>query len=437
MASTDMLSSAHPPGPESAYDLNTTEESFPQIEKFIAEFGDICRLKPISRSSDSLLINNPDAIKYILVRNHENYRKGPGFERVKMLLGNGIIVSDAEHWRKQRRMIQPSFSRQRIAGMVDVMHRANRSLALDWESRLARNPEIDITHHMCELSLEIILRTLFGDDLDSVTEADGSHPFSMLAEDSARDIQLAIRFRALKSQVQNFIDRRRAKNRYSNDILDSLMRATDKDTGAGMTDNELIDEVMTLIIAGHETGATTLNWAWYLLSQHPGVEAMLHREIDSVVQGDTPSFEEIQQLNYTRCVLEETLRLYPPVWLFSRTAISDDEISGYRISAGTHIFFTPYYTHRHPDYWDNPAEFDPTRFSAEATKSRHNFAFIPFSAGPRRCIGDYFSMVEMQIHLATMVKKFRLEKADNAAVELDPQINLRSKKPIKMNLIQR
>ncbi|MFK8050766.1 MAG: cytochrome P450 [Halioglobus sp.] len=437
MASTDPTPRAYPPGPATPYDLDTTEESFPRVAEFIAEYGDICRIKPVSRSADSVLINDPDVIKYILVRNHENYKKGPGFERVKMLLGNGIIVSDGSHWRKQRRMIQPAFSRSCIAGMTQMMQDCNRALALKWQRSADLGLEVDVTGQMCELSLEIILRALFSKDLDSVREEDGSNPFSMLSEDTARDIQLVIRFRALRKVVQQFIARRRESDNSYEDFLDAFMKAKDKDSGEGMTDGEIIDEVMTLIIAGHETSATTLNWAWYLLSQNPGAEEALHAELTEVMQGEVPTFEEVGQLSFTRSIIEETMRLYPPVWLFSRTALADDEFAGFHIPAGTHIFFTPYYTHRHRDHWKDPESFEPLRFSAEAVKSRHNFAFIPFSAGPRRCIGDYFSIVEMQIHLATMAKKFRMEKADALPIELAPQINLRSKNPITMKLIPR
>ena len=241
--------------------------------------------------------------------------------------------------------------------------------------------------------------------------------------------------------VQQLIDQRRESTKRYHDFLEAFIEARDKETGEGMTDKEIIDEVMTLIIAGHETGATTLNWAWYLLSQNPAEEKKLHQEVDKVVSGDIPTFDEVGLLQFTRQVLEEALRLYPPVWLFSRKAIKDDQVGGYDIAAGTNIFFTPYYLHRHPEYWDEPESFKPDRFAPDQVKKRHKFAFIPFSAGPRRCIGDYFSIVEMQIHLGTMAKKFKLEFVNAGTtgneVELDPQVNLRSKHNIMMKLIKR
>jgi len=427
-----------PPGPDTPYDINTTDESFPIVADYIAEYGDFCLVKPVTRNNNTILINSPDAVKAILVKNHENYKKGPGFERVKMLLGNGIIVSDGAFWRRQRRMIQPAFSRKCIDGLARKMQKANEDLLQSWQQKADNNEVIDVSSETSDLSLEIILRCLFSDDMDKLIAQEGENPFQILTYDLARDIQFVMKFRALKTLVQQLMDERRESAKRYDDFLEAFMEGIDKETGEGMTDKEIIDEVMTMIIAGHETGATTLNWAWYLLSQNPAEEKKLHDEVDNNVAGDIPTFDEVGNIPFSRQVIEEALRLYPPVWLYSRTAIADDNICGYDIPAGTNIFFTPYYLHRHPDYWDEPEEFKPDRFSPEEVKKRHKFAFIPFSAGPRRCIGDYFSIVEMQIHLGTMTKKFKLEYvADEKGVELDPQVNLRSKNSIMMKLIKR
>lgn len=438
MTSTDPISTHLPAGPETPYDLNTTDDSFPIVADYIAKYGDICLIKPVLRANNTILINDPDAVKSILVKNHENYKKGPGFERVKMLLGNGIIVSDGAFWRKQRRMIQPAFSRKCIDGLALKMQKANQDWLASWEKKAQSGELVNITGEMSELSLEIILRCLFSDDLDKLTEqAGGENPFAVLTYDLVRDIQFVMRFRALKSLVQQLINERRSSSVRYDDFLEAFMEAVDKESGDTMTDNEIIDEVMTLIIAGHETGATTLNWAWYLLSQNPAEEQKLHAEVDSVVSGDIPTFAEVAKLQFAQQVIEESLRLYPPVWLYSRTAINDDKVAGYDIPAGTNIFFAPYYLHRHPDYWDDAEKFKPDRFAPDEVKKRHKFAFIPFSAGPRRCIGDYFSIVEMQIHLGTMAQKFKLEFINENPVELDPQVNLRSKHNIMMKLTKR
>ena len=426
-----------PTGPDTPYDINTTDESFPKVADYIAQFGDFCLIKPVSRGNNSILINSPDAVKTILVKNHENYKKGPGFERVKMLLGNGIIVSDGAFWRKQRRMIQPAFSRKCIDGLAKKMQKANLDWLAKWEKKATTGDTVNLTGEMSELSLEIILRCLFSDDMDKLIEQEGKNPFEVLTYDLARDIQFVMRFRALQTLVQQLIDERRHAAKRYDDFLEAFMEAVDKDSGEGMSDKEIIDEVMTMIIAGHETGATTLNWAWYLLAHNPVEEAKLQSEVDKEVVGDIPTFDEVGKLQFTQQVLEETLRLYPPVWLYSRTAINDDVVCGYNIPAGTNIFFAPYFLHRHPDHWDEPESFRPDRFSPEQVKLRHKFAFIPFSAGARRCIGDYFSLAEMQIHLGTMAKKFKLELISQDAIEIDPQVNLRSKTNIMMKITRR
>ena len=426
-----------PAGPSVPFDLNMTEESFPKVAEYIEKYGDYCLIKPVSRSHNTILLNDPDAVKYILVKNHENYEKGPGFERVKMLLGNGIIVSDGAYWRKQRRMIQPAFSRQCIDGLATKMQLANEQWLKRWQEKADNAELIDVTDEMSQLSLEIILRCLFGDDLDRLTAQEGGNPFSILTDDLTRDMQLVIRFRALRKLVQQLIDERRETKEQHHDFLEAFIDAKDKESGEGMTDAEIIDEVMTLIIAGHETSANTLNWAWYELSQNPSEEEKLHNEVDNVVAGDIPTFAETAELKFSKQVLEESLRLYPPVWLYSRTAIADDNVGGYDVPAGTNIFFTPYFIHRHREHWEKPEKFYPAHFEPEAVKQRHKFAFIAFSAGARRCIGDYFSIVEMQIHLATMAKKFKLEFVEENPIELDPQVNLRSKYNIMMKLIKR
>lgn len=427
-----------PAGPDAPFDLNMTDESFPKVAKYIEEYGNFCLIKPVTRANDTILINDPDAVKAILVKNHENYKKGPGFERVKMLLGNGIIVSDGTFWRRQRRMIQPAFSRQCIDGLADKMQKANQDCLIRWQEKADNYELIDVSSETSDLSLEIILRCLFSVDMDKLIEQEGKNPFEILSYELARDIKFVMKFRALKSLVQQLIDERRESGIRYDDFLEAFMQAKDKESGEGMTDSEIIDEVMTMIIAGHETGATTLNWAWYSLAQNPIEEKKLHNEVDNKVAGDIPTFDEVGQLPFSRQVIEEALRLYPPVWLYSRTAIADDKVCGYDVPAGTNIFFSPYYLHRHPDFWDEPEVFNPDRFAPDKVKKRHKFAFIPFSAGPRRCIGDYFSIVEMQIHLGTMAQKFKLEYVPSEkGVELDPQVNLRSKNSIMMKLIKR
>jgi len=430
-------SKTNPPGPSKGIDLNMTEASFHQIDQLISEYGDICRLPPLSRRDDGYLINHPDYIKHVLLKNHENYIKGVGFERVKMLLGNGIIVSDGPFWRRQRRMMQPAFNRKVVAKLSGQIKRCNLDLLKKWQRLAESNSAIDISEVSSELALEIVLRSLFSDDLDTMIEEYGSNPFSILTKDPARDIQLVLKFRELSKILLELIIRRRAEQPERVDFLAMFMNSTDKATGEAMTDKELLDELMTMIIAGHETSAITLNWVWYFLSKYPEVEKKVHAEVDNASYTDIPEFDDLEQLPYVKQVVEEALRYYPPVWLFTRKAIEDDKLDEYDIPAGSNIFISPYYLHRHPDFWEDPESFKPERFEEKTIKQQHKQAYIPFSAGPRRCVGDFFATVEMQMHIGLMARYFRLKNVDNGKVELAPEINMRNKTPLKMELQKR
>lgn len=426
-----------PAGPEQPYDIQTTAECFEQLQHWVKDYPDIFSLTPDKRKNPTLFVNQADFVKQILVSNHDAYQKGVGFERVKMLLGNGIIVSDGPFWRKQRRMIQPAFGKDVIAKLVEQVKQANLKLYEQWHELAKQQAVINITDVTNELALEIILRALFSDDLDHIFEQAGGNPFSILTDDSARDLQLAVKFRALTKQVGEIIQQRRDSNEERLDFLSIFMDARDKETGEPMSDEELIDEVMTLIVAGSETSATTLNWAWYCLSKYPEVEAKLHHEVDNASYEQIPGFEHIMELGYVRQVTEEVLRLYPPVWLFSRKAVEQDKLGEFDIMPGTDIFIAPYFLHRHEAYWDNPEKFDPERFTAEAIKQRHKFCFIPFSAGPRRCIGDFFGIVESQVHFGLMARHFKMSFVNDNPVELAPEVNLRTKHPINMRILPR
>ncbi|MDR9435610.1 MAG: cytochrome P450 [Thiohalophilus sp.] len=437
MTATAQGSKKLPPGPAQPCDLNTTPESFDIIAGLIAEYGDICRLTSESRKSDGYLVNHPDYLKHILVKNHQNYTKGVGFDRVKMLLGNGIIVSDGPFWRRQRRMIQPAFSRKVIAELSEQIKRCNLELLDSWETKAERGEPINITAEASELALQIVLRSLFSEDLDRIIAEQGSNPFAILTEDMARDMQLVIKFRALSKIILEVIERRRREQPERIDFLAMFMDARDKETDAAMTDRELLDEIMTMIIAGHETSAITLNWVWYFLAKYPDVERKLHAEVDSADYEQIPGFDDLEQLPYVKQVVEEALRYYPPVWLYTRRAIEDDQLGDYFVPAGTDIFITPYFLHRHPRYWPQPEKFDPERFAEENIREQHKQAYIPFSAGPRRCIGDFFATVEMQMHFGLMARKFRVQLLDDQPLELEPAVNLRNKQPIYLQLIRR
>ncbi|VAX00537.1 hypothetical protein MNBD_GAMMA22-2969 [hydrothermal vent metagenome] len=428
-----------PPGPSEKFDLNTTSESFDKVKALVADFPDICRVQSDTRQNDSYLVNNPDYLKHILVKNYQNYNKGLGFSRVKMLLGNGIIVSDGPFWKRQRRMMQPSFTRKVIAKLTTQIQQCNQKLFTDWSKKANLNQTIDITQAASELSLEIVLRALLSDDLDTLIEEQGGiNPFEFLTDDFTRDIKVVLKFREVSKLLLNIIHIRREQQPERVDFLAMFMDSRDKETDEAMSDKELLDELMTLIIAGHETSAITLNWTWYFISQHPEVESKLHLEVDAnVTKNSVPQFEELDKLPYIKQIVDEALRYYPPVWLFTRKAITDDYLGDYFVPAGTDIFITPYFLHRHPDYWSDSESFDPERFTEAAIKNQHKNAYIPFSAGPRRCIGDFFATIEMQIHIGLMARSFQLEYIPDIPLELEPDVNLRTKHPILMKITNR
>lgn len=432
--SADTHQPSLPPGPETPFTPDTNEATFAAIPEWIAAWGDVVRLPSEGRRHDSYLLNDADAIRHVLVKHHANYRKGPGFNRVKMLLGNGIIVSDGPFWRRQRRMIQPAFSRKVLVRLLRFVEQANAARRERWQDEAAGGAILDITAEAADLSLEVILRTLFGEDFDRLVDQQGGNPFAFLTEDLTRDMRVVLRFRGLMQLMQELIHWRRETQPVRDDFLALFLAARDRDTGETMTDKELIDELMTFIIAGHETSAITLNWCWYFLARHPEWAARAREEIEAVTGGATPAPEQLARFETVRRVMNEALRLYPPVWLFSRTALDDDRIGDYAIPAGTDLFISPYYLHRHPAHWSDAERFDPDRFAPEREKARHPTAFIPFSAGPRRCIGDHFALLEMQIHFGCMLPAFRLEYLDEQPLALAPFINLRTRHNLRYRI---
>ncbi|WP_430877881.1 cytochrome P450 [Granulosicoccus sp. 3-233] len=427
-ASSSDVAARQAPGPQEPFDVNVDDASFEKLALWKEQYGDTITVKPLERQSPALVLNNPDHVRHVLIGNHRNYNKGVGFERVKMLLGNGIIVSDGDFWRSQRRMIQPVFHRRIIEAQAAMMQGCNEVRLRQWQEKAVSGTVVDITTEMSDLALEVILRALFSQDLDELIAQEGVNPFAMLVEDVTRDLKLAMRFRALTRHVAAIMARRREQNRIEHDFLSLMMETRDKDSGQPMSDKALIDEVMTIIVAGHETTAGTLNWAWYLLSQDARAESLLHEEVDAL--DHAPGFADLPALRYTRQIIDETLRLYPPVWLFSRKAINEDRLPGEEqdtlVPAGADVFLCPYLLHRDARYWDAPEQFLPERFSEEASRQRNRHVYYPFSLGSRRCIGEFFSIVDMQLHLGLLARHIRFTHVAGKPVTVEPHINLRS-----------
>ncbi len=420
----------HPPGPAEPLDVTFTRDALAQLCAAFAQYGDAFRVYSPITQAHIYVFSHPDHVRRVLVDNHQNYTKGIGIERVGILLGKGLMVSEGELWRRQRRMIQPAFHRDVIARMVGHIRAANQELLDKWMECADTHREINVTQDMSDVTLSIVLRSIFGADLEIMTAAYGSNPFALLTDETERNLAFAYKFRALSKLIMDCVKRRRAQNGEHFDLLAMMMAARDRKSGEPMPDKQLLDEVMTLIVAGHETTASALNWMWYLLSQHLDVEDRLHQEIDTL---PSPSaMDEVLQFAYSRQVIDETLRLYPPGWLLTRRSIEADEIGGYAIAPNTDVFISPYIVHRHPGYWPAPERFDPARFAASEAAGRNRFCYLPFALGPRACIGEDFAMVEMMLHTIMLARHIRLRYLPQHPIELECQINLRSKHSIYM-----
>ena len=426
-----------PPLADMQFDIGADDDAIHRMTELFARHGDIYRFYSPARRAEMWVIHHPDDVKRVLVSNHRNYTKGSGLDRVRILLGNGIMTSEGDLWKRQRYMMQPYFHRRVITQFGELVDACNNRFIAKWEAQAARGELVNITDDMSELTLEIVLQSIFGSDLARLAQEMGANPFDIVTKVPARDLKFAYRFRQLTKLVAALIARRRAEKIEHFDFLGMLMDARDKETGAPMSERELIDEVMTLIVAGHETTASALNWTWYLLSQNPHAEALLHEEIDGNPEKPTPSLVEMESLPYTKNVCDEALRMYPPGWLLSRRTIGPDVLSGYAVPAGTDVLLCLYLLHRHPRYWKEPEAFRPERFDAAHEAERPRFAYMPFAAGPRHCIGETMALYEMYVHLYKVARRYRLTYVPDGPLELEAQINLRTRSPLMMKLERR
>jgi cytochrome P450 len=278
------------------------------------------------------------------------------------------------------------------------------------------------------------VRSILGTDLERLEQMMGVNPFEVVAKHANRDLKFAFQFRSLGRLVGELINRRRSEAAEHFDFLAMLMSTRDRDTDQPMSDKEMIDEVLTLIVAGHETTAAALTWTWYLLGTHGDAADALQAEADAAGDSGTLSLDAAEGLSFTHQVLQESLRLYPPGWLLSRRAIEADELGGFAIAPRTDVLISPYMLHRHPQFWSEPEEFRPERFAGSGVEERHRFAYIPFAVGPRHCIGENLAMFEMLVHMRTMARRFRLTRASDEPIEFEAQINLRPRSNLMMTV---
>ena len=401
------------------------------LERNFALHGDAFRMFAPVLQRPVWVLSHPDHVRHVLVDSSANFTKGIGIDRVAILLGNGLMTSEGESWRAQRRLVQPSFHRNIIATWMPHLHAANAALAEKWTTAAGAGTAVNITQDMSEVTLEVVLRALFSDDLSRLTSGRGGNPFALLTDDTERNLAFAYKFRQLGALILDEVQRRRRDGVRHNDIVSLLIDARDRQTAAPMGDRQLLDEIMTLIVAGHETTASSLNWFWYLLASTPDAAARLRAEVDAGAV-DPPGYSDLEALPFTRRAIDETLRLYPPGWLLTRRAIAADTVGAISLPAMADVLISPYLVQRHPAHWPDPARFDPDRFLPEYNSVRNRFAYLPFGLGPRACIGEHLALVEMHTHVATLARRFDLELVPGQAIELESQVNLRTRHPLRM-----
>jgi len=412
-------------------------------------YGDVVRFRLMSWPA--FVLFHPDHLKYVLQDNHRNYNKQfPMMSSVRPLLGNGLFTSDGKSWLHQRRLMQPSFHHKRIAGFGTIMTDATLAMLERWQG--TDSPPLDIPVEMMRLTLRVAGLTLFNLDLSNDMDTVGRTfstmlpllskytfvPFPPLWVPTPRNQSLRAGIETLNNVVYGIIAERRKlaadAGSEAKDLLSMLLAAQDEETGEGMSNQQVRDEVMTLLLAGYETTSTALTWIWYLLSKYPEVEQRLHAELETVLGGQIPTADRLNDLPYTRMVVQEAMRIYPPVFGTTRHTVADDEIGGYHVPANSTIFLTTYYTHRHPLFWEEPERFDPERFTPERSVGRPRFAYAPFGGGPRQCIGNTFAMMEAQLVVATVAQRYRLHLVPGHPVEPQVMLTLRPRYGLPMTL---
>lgn len=420
-------------------------DMFAFIGKRLQTYGDVYALQV--PGGLHYIVANPDFAYEMLVGQPQNFYKDTGYKDPKvgltLFLGNGLLTSDGDFWKKQRKQVAPALHAKRIEAYAETMVESTDLMLTRWHAGSVLN----IDREMMRLTLGIVAKTLFNADISAQAGRIGHILDTLQAAMMPLDVLPAwvptpLRFRrdraiaGLDEIVYGMINAWREQGADRGDLLSMLMLAQDDD-GNHMTDKQIRDEAVTLLLAGHETTANTLNWTFLLLAQNPDVEAKLHDELDSVLGGALPTLADLKRLPYTEMVIKESMRLLPPAYSFGRQAIVDTEIAGYSIPKGTEVTVFSYFIHRDPRFWSEPERFMPERFSPENEKHIPRYAYLPFGGGPRICIGNSFASMEARLLLATIAQRFQLRLKPGFQVEFDPLITLRPKHGLMMTLAER
>jgi cytochrome P450 len=409
-----------------------------------ADFGDVVRFTMGPKRV--YFFNHPEHAKYVLSDNHANYHKGIGLIQAKRVLGEGLLTSEGDLWRRHRRLIQPSFHRERLARFTHVVTDEAKALTARWRTG---NRQINVVREMTDLTLSVLSRTLLDADLGP-HEAVGA-AFEV-AQDQAMFEMVSLgfvphwlptprnrRFRTARRELERLVaglvaSRDSGGHDSTDDMLSRLLDDYRDEPDARLAARRIRDELITILLAGHETTASTLSWTWYLMDQHPQVAERVRAEAVTVLGDRDPQYEDLHRLPYITMVIQEAMRLYPPVWILPRRAVGADTIGGYHVPAGADVLICPYTLHRHPDFWSEPERFDPDRFAADQVRARHRYAYIPFGAGPRFCVGNNLGMMEAVLVTAIVASEFQLTLAPGHHVVAEPMLSLRAKGGLPMTV---
>lgn len=436
-----------PPGPKPKFFIGNMPLASPDplsiFSGWAREYGDIFYYRVAWLHV--YFLNHPDLIEEVLIRNPRNFLKDRVVRKSRWFFGEGLLTSEGDFWLRQRRLSAPAFHRERVNSYAKIMADYTEQMLSTWQSGETR----DIHQEMMRLTLRIVVRALFNVEAEQTEQISHALNYVMrsatgirlLVPPSARYLPTPrmIAFRRAVKHLDETVFRIIARHRTqedSGDLLSMLMNARDED-GSRMSDKQLRDEVLTFLLAGHETTALALTWTWYLLSQNPEAEQKLHQELDRVLAGRLPEFSDLQRLPYTDRVIKESMRLYPPAWSLARTVVSDFELRGYRIPAGANVVMSQWIMHRHPVYFPEPEKFDPDRWLTDRAQKLPRFAYFPFGGGPRQCIGASFATMEATLLLATIAQQYRFNMVPGHPVMPVPSFTLRPKYGMNMYLEHR
>lgn len=416
----------------------------PFLERGWRRYGDVFQ---VELDGPTVIVCHPDAIQRVLLTNAGNYVKGATYDGVRRVIGNGVLALEGAAWKSRRTLLQPSFHRSSLASLAEVMAARGRTFLDGWAATHGAAPfTVDAHREMVQLTLDVVMAALFGQPGSTGVSYESLGAALEFVGERANGFQLPPwvptpgnrRYKRVMAELEGAIYAVIAEGRarpQPGTLLSMLLDARDADTGAPLTDREVRDEVFTLFVAGHETTALTLTWLFTLLAGRPEVIAAMQAEIDATLGDREPGFEDVPRLTYVRQVIDETLRLRGPVGVTARNVIGDDEIQGFTVRGGSVVMPFFYAAHRHPDFWDAPGRFDPDRFSAERSRGRNIWSYLPFSQGKRRCIGDQFSLIETTILLAQVLRRYDVAVDPAAgAVGAEMVVTVRPLGPVHVTL---